>query len=106
MRSDFFQDRKCVHVKIDKDVHAALRARLFQCNISMQEFFDEFAKVFVSDDVRATRVIDQLIERKLRAQLAGESKITFPKRRVNELDHDALYSMIEDGGPASTDEDF
>jgi hypothetical protein len=96
MRTDLLQDRKCVHVKLDKDVHAALRARLFQHNLSMQEVFDEFAKLIASDDSRAQRIVEQLVMRKVKEAIEGKPKRQHT-RSVNELDHDALYDLIEEG---------
>ena len=96
MRTDILQDKKCVHVKLDKDVHAALRAKLFQHNLSMQEVFDEFAKLIASDDARAGRMLEQLVMRKVKEAIDGKPKRT-RDRSVNELDHDALYDLIEEG---------
>lgn len=95
MRTDLLQDRKCVHVKLDKNVHAALRAKLFQHNLSMQEVFDEFAKLVVTDDSRAGRIVEHLIMRKVKEAINGK-----PKKRdrgINELDNDTLYNLIEEG---------
>lgn len=95
MRTDLFQDRKCIHVKLDKGVHAALRTRLFQHNLSMQEVFDEFAKLIATDDPKAIKIVEQLIMRKIRAEIEGKPKRH--DRSVSELDHDALYDLIEEG---------
>lgn len=95
MRTDLLQDRKCVHVKLDKEVHAALRAKLFQHNLSMQEVFDEFAKLFAGDDRRAESIVENLVKRKVKEAIEGKPKR--PRdRSVGELDHDALYDLIED----------
>lgn len=100
MRTDLLQDRKCVHVKLDKEVHAALRSRLFQHNLSMQEVFDEFAKLVVSEDNRAEKIVERLVMRKVKEAIEGKPKKQ-RDRSVNELDHDALYDLIEEG-PQST----
>lgn len=98
MRTDILQDRKCIHVKLDKEVHASLRAKLFQHNLSMQEIFDEFAKLVVSDDRAAERIVENLVMRKVKEALEGKPKR--PRQRaVSELDHDALYDLIEEGTP-------
>lgn len=84
-----------MHVKLDKAVHAALRAKLFQHNLSMQEVFDEFAKLVAADDRAAERIVENLVMRKVREAIDGK-----PKRRdrsVSELDHDTLYDLIEEG---------
>jgi predicted GNAT family N-acyltransferase len=97
-RTDLFQDRKGIHVKISKTIHAELRARLFQHNISMQNVFDEFARLIITDDIRANKIIEQLVMRKLKESCEGPSKAK--KRKsipIDDLDHDALYNMIENG---------
>ena len=97
MRADLFQDKKCIHVKLDKNVHAELRSRLFKHNLSMQEVFDEFAKLFVSDDNKATRIVENLVQRKLKEAIEGLSRPKRSERSFNELDHDALYDLIDEG---------
>lgn len=99
MRPDIFQDRKCIHVKLDKDVHAELRARLFRHGLSMQEVFDEFAKLFVIDDIKANRIVEQLIKKKVQDAIEGKPRPKRGERRVNELDHDVLYDLIEEENP-------
>ncbi len=96
-RTDIFHDRKCIHVKLEKDVHAALRARLFQHNVSMQEVFDEFARQFVSGDASANRIVDRYVMKKVQALIAGEKKPRRSAVPINELDHDALYHLIGEG---------
>lgn len=96
MRTDLFQDRKCVHVKLEKSTHAAFRTQLFNHNLSMQEVFDEFAKLVVRGDSRTQKIIEDIVVRKVEAQIDG--KITRRRRKkkpVNENDRDVLYSMIE-----------
>ena len=98
MRSDILQDRKCVHIMIDKGVHAALRTKVFHHNLSIQELFDEFAKLVVSDEPKAKKIVEQLIMRK--ASLAIEGKSLKRKKRnkhIGELDAETLYSLIEKG---------
>ncbi len=98
MRTDIFQYRKGVHVKLDKDVHAALRGKLFQYNLSMQEVFDEFARLFVTDDAKASRIVENLVTRKLKEAIEGKPKQTRQRdRSISDLDHDALYDLIEEG---------
>jgi hypothetical protein len=111
MRHDIFQSRKCIHVKLTKEVHAALRARLFQHGISMQDVFDEFARQVAEGSPRAIAIVDGLVNRKLREVIDGKPK----KRRIEgfgELDSEALYSLInrdeqdgtQDGKPDAKEE--
>lgn len=101
MRADVLQDRKCIHIKLDKQVHAHLRAKMFQHGLSMQEVFEEFARQLVGDEFRAVRIVQNLISRKVQEQLEGVT----PKRRrrrdqhVGELDQDTLYNLISEEDP-------
>lgn len=90
MRADIFDDRKSIHVKLKKEVHFALRAKLFKHNISMQELFDEFAKSVALDTPRGQYYIDSIVSRKLKEVLGEKTK----KEKINKIDNDALYSMI------------
>jgi len=101
IRTDVFVDRKGIHVKLDKDVHAGLRSRLFYHNLSMQEVFNYFAKLIVSDDPRAIRLVEALVSQRLKEQL-GELTKKRRSRQLNELDSDAVYNMIE--SPEEQDE--
>jgi len=96
MRSDIFVDKKSVHFKLDKDVHLALRAKLFKYNISMQELFDEFARLVVADVPKANSVVDSIVGKKIRSTLAnGPSKRRRKKEAVTtDFEADALYDMI------------
>ena len=96
MRGDILQERKCIHVKISKEVHAALRAKLFKHDLSMQEVFDEFARLLVDDNnSRATRIIQNLVDKKLARALAGLPK-RIPRATFGEYDTEMLYSLIND----------
>lgn len=93
--SDALRDRKCIHIQLRKDVHAALRARLFKRGLSMQEVIDEFAKLFVIDDPRATELVEEFTIKKVQGVLSRSSTSYRLKTESSELDHEALYNMIE-----------
>lgn len=103
-KNDFFQDRKGIHVKLERDVHNTLRIKLFQHNLSMQEIFDEFARLYAADDPRASKIVDDLILRKVRAFIENSPAYSPIKNRrtsrvsktISELDHDMLYNMINE----------
>lgn len=94
MRADIFQARKCVHVKLTKEVHAALRARLFQHNISMQEAFDEFAKQVVEGTRSGNIMIEAVVNRKLKEVLEGKTSKSTKNESFGELDSESLYHLI------------
>lgn len=97
MKTDLFSDKKCVHFKIDKEIHHALRAKLFKHNISMQELFNEFARLVATDTARGQSVIDSIINRKVKKVLSTSNSVG-TKQRKNEsfgnFDSDILYNMI------------
>jgi hypothetical protein len=97
MRFDTFVDKKSIHFKLDKDVHLALRAKLFKYNISMQELFDEFAILVVTDVPKARSIVESILNKKMKSVLSGEKKRKKKKREVfNEVDTDTLYNMINE----------
>lgn len=94
MRADIFQARKCVHVKLTKEVHAALRARLFQHNLSMQEAFDEFAKQVVEGTRSGNIMIEAIVNRKLKEAIEGKVSKSSKNEGFGELDSESLYHLI------------
>jgi len=97
MRFDTFVDKKSIHFKLDKDVHLALRAKLFKYNISMQELFDEFAILVVTDVPKARSIVESILNKRMKSVLSGEKKRKKKKREVfNEVDTDTLYNMINE----------
>lgn len=96
MRSDILVDRKCVHVKLDKDTHFALRAKLFKHNITMQDLFEECARQVASETVRGQNIVESIVNRKIREAIDGVKK----KREivVSDIDAEALYNIIN--GPS------
>lgn len=103
MRTDLFQDRKCVHVKLEKDTHAAFRTRLFTHNLSMQEVFEAFANLVVRGDSRANKIVENIIVKKVEAQIDGKIKRRRKKEKVSENERDVLYNMIEGHDDAGSD---
>ena len=93
IRSDLFVRRKGVHIKLDKGIHAALRSKLFYHNLSMQEVFNYFAKLLVSDDPKAVKIVENLVSQRLKEQLGELTKER--RQQFSELDSDAMYSLIE-----------
>lgn len=93
-----FQSRKGIHVELDRETHTALRTKLFPLGLSMQQVFEEFAKRFVADDGKATRIVEAIIERRVRDAAEGP-KQGQPKTKIvnaNELDQDVLYKLIDE----------
>lgn len=94
MSSDLFQPRKGIHVKIDTETHRALRSKLFLHGLTMQEFFEEFAKAFVAGDTRAVKVIDNMVLRRVQFHLTEGVKQPKRTQETSELDANTLYDLI------------
>lgn len=94
MRADIFQTKKCVHLKLDKEVHSALRAHLFKHGVSMQDVFDEFARQLVEGKKSASVVLESLISKKLKQVIEGKNRDK-NNQKFSELDVESLYSLID-----------
>jgi len=95
VRADLFRDRKGVHVKLKKDVHASFRKKLFEHGISMQKVFNEFARLVATDDPKAMRILQEFVRRELKGELEGIDRRRLEAETLNELDQEALYDLIE-----------
>lgn len=103
IKPDLFQSRKGIHVKLDKETHVNLRTKLFNRQITMQSFFEEFAKAFIADDRYATKVIDNMVLRDVQFHIEGK-KPEKRERHNSEIDAETLYDLISSetsgsGGP-------
>ena len=95
IRTDILHDRKCIHVKLKKDVHLRLREKLFGYQLSIQSVFDEFASLIVFEDRRAIKMLEELAIKRAQAELEKPlRKFAGSRERVDELDHNTLYNMI------------
>lgn len=98
LRTDLFVDKKAVHVKLDKEVHAGLRVQCFKHNLSMQEILEEFCILLAEGDKRMIQIMSQFIVKKVKKEcetkLIADPRPNQP-RNVVDRDKDLLYSMIE-----------
>lgn len=99
MRSDLFQSRKCVHIKIPKEVHATLREKMFKHNLTMQELFSDYAETMAEDSMKAERTFERLVSKRIKAMLE-DAKANRKKQikglMMGELDSNTLYSLLEE----------
>ena len=104
IRSDLFNDRKSIHINLSKEVHLALRQKLFKFDLSMQELFEEFSRLVAEDAPKANYMIENLSRKKIKAQIEGTYRKK-SERHLGELDSDTLYSLINDLEARQKDED-
>jgi 23S rRNA maturation-related 3'-5' exoribonuclease YhaM len=97
----FLDTHKDLHIKITKPAHVALRALMFKKELSMQELFEEFVQLIVSEDPRTARIIEQLVVKKAQAKLDKVKK----QPSMSELDQDTLYNLLENQSPLGTGEE-
>lgn len=98
IRTDILCEKKCIHVKLTKDIHLKLREKLFHYQLSLQSTFDEFARLIVENDKHAIRMLEDLAIRKTKEALEKPIKksVNYNRDSINELDHNTLYNMISD----------
>jgi type II secretory pathway component PulF len=97
MTSDVFVVRRCIHVKLSKDVHFAFRTRLLERGLTMQDAMDEFARLVADEDHRAMKIVERLAARNAQAELNAARAVPDRLRKVSELDAETLYNMINSG---------
>lgn len=94
MKSHVLVTRKCINVKLDKEVHASFRFKLLERGITMQDAMDEFARLIADDDQRALGIVERLATRKAQAELTAMSEPKDRSRKLSELDAETLYNLI------------
>jgi len=110
MRSEVALERKCVHLKIRRGVHAALRQELLRRDLSLQEAMDAFAEEVVSGRRSTLGVLDRLAAEKLRRKLGplqpkAPSRMSDVRHPVFEHDEESLYALIQEGDDEAQDLD-
>ena len=104
MMPDLFHESKCIHIKMRKDTHTALRMLLFKHGISIQEILNEFASQLVLGSNSSRRIMESAAHRKLRETLESTaSPRSKQQTSFGELDSDTLYSLINNGMPLHED---
>jgi len=91
---------KGIHVKLDRETHANFKARLAHHGLSMQEAFEEFARLVGSGSKHANNMMEALVARHIRQELAevGVEPIKRNRRQhLRDLDADTLYDLINEG---------
>lgn len=89
---------KGVHIKLDRETHAHFKARLVHIDLTMQEAFEEFARLVAAGSLSANRMLDGLIRRQIKQELStiGMKPVKRKHKRLGELDADKLYDLINE----------
>lgn len=91
---------KGVHVKLDRATHANFKSQLAQQGLTMQEAFEEFARLVGTGNATAHNILDRLIRAQVKEELATvglKSTAKKRQRRLSELDPERLYDLINEG---------
>jgi hypothetical protein len=71
---------------------------MFKHNISMQDVFGECANQIVNGTKIGQTIVENVVNRKLMETLENSSmKSKAKNKKLNDLDEDTLYSMINSG---------
>lgn len=100
MRHDLFFHKKSVHVKLTKEVHTALREKLFRHGITMQDLFHEAAEMVLLEGPKADRLLEKISKKKLLSALEKVNR--HQNMQLGELDSDTLYNLLEDSNDDET----
>lgn len=102
MRYDIFQDKKSVHINLSKEVHTALREKLFKHGITMQDVFQEAADLVLQDSATSDRIIQRVAKRKMMASLQRLDKKN--STQMGQFDAETLYNLLEEQNDRKTEE--
>lgn len=103
MRHDLFYDKKSVHIKLKKEIHAALREKLFRHNLTMQDLFQELADMILLDTARSQKIIESITVKKVKAMM--ETHPRPGRRQIGEFDSETLYNLLEEDERSRSAED-
>ena len=91
---------KGVHVKLEKETHASFKTKLIQHGVSMQQAFEEFARLVGAGNLSANRLLERMVRDRIKDELASVGlKPTKRKRKpryISELDDEKLYDLISE----------
>lgn len=91
-----FRNRRSVHVALLSQTHKDLRKSLVERDLSMQEMFQRFSELVVSDDKRIIKLLDELERDKRSGNLTKRTSLKTDKRSVGQIyDIIAEESAIE-----------
>lgn len=105
MRYDLFESRKSVHVKFSKEMHAALRTKLFQSGLTMQDLFFYAAQRALDPGPVADKFLDKISKLKMQRSLRELQTRGAAKFHIGELDSETLYSLMDDQNGKQQDDD-
>jgi uncharacterized membrane protein len=102
VRHDVFKIKKDIHIKLDKNVHIAMRMKVMELGITMQDVFNEFARMVIEGNSSAVKIVEKIVAKKVAEELNGNKKTGL--ETISERDHDLLYDLIDGSSIDEKDE--
>ncbi len=92
---------KAVHIKLSRLIHHNFRVKLLQHDVTMQEAFEEFARLIGEDNGPAMRIIEHIVNEHIKeelknTQLKGPKTSRRKPSKLKELDNDRLFDIIRE----------
>jgi hypothetical protein len=87
----YISAKKSVHVNIGKDIHRKFRSQLFLQDITMQQFLENCIELFVNENARMNKIINDLKKELKEKEL----------NKLRGIDKKDLYDVIEENSPFS-----
>ena len=100
MNASFLQERKCLHVAVNKGDYDVLRAITIARGISLQEFFTGVAQRIARGDHVAMKLLDQIVANKITDEVAriaaGIPKMSSDtSSKIDDVDKDTIFDMLD-----------
>jgi hypothetical protein len=86
-----FETKKSVHINLKKRTHAEFRKALLDLDLSMQEVFENFARLLILEDKRALSIVKEIKSEK-RLQIL---------KNIDNIESDNIYDAISEIDPFS-----
>lgn len=96
LKQDLFENRKCIHIKLSKEVHTELRTLCIHKGITMQDVFEEYGNLLCAGDVKAMAIVDRMILRRLNIPRRNSRTRGPAATELNDKEKESIYDLIND----------
>ena len=94
----FFLDKQSIHIKLPRDIHHALKIKLLQYEVTMQDFFEEAALGILKDDNETDKQLKAIKKIAIKKEIKRVAeKQTSKNNRESNIDAELLYNLLEAG---------
>lgn len=104
MKNDWLSSTKRVSTRLNKDLASELRIFLFRKQLSLQELFEHFAILVVDGNDKATKIVDELVQMKLKKAIEEKGGKPFKasllkEKNLSTPDADVIYDLLDEHDP-------